>query len=659
MPLPARPVAFPLFSIVDGKCACGNESCSRVGKHPRVAWGELAFGDAVPDREPYAGIGIKTGAEPKGSGCIVVDLDSEAACDAWEAMGGDWETYTVETPRGWHLYFEHPGLKVGNSAGALGKGIDIRGDGGFVVGPGSPHASGKTYTVANDTALAAVPGFLLSWLASRPVPAEAQAYPGDVEGDKLAYHRRLFTEHCRTAPACVAGAGGDDALWKVVQYGAWDLSMPGQDVLELVTEHFDPRCSPSWGAELEAKVLHKVRCAKEQSTRPANPPWPEDIAPKVKEEFTLNDSPIANSELGEEWGGWDQPIPEPVYLLEGLIPQGKVCTFFAEGGSVKSWAAFLLAICVTTGEPWLGRTVQQGKALILDYEDGKQEFQRRMRILRGGKLESLPELGYKYQGPELNKPDLWRALLRLELMLVVIDTLGSGMPGDADENDKRYSDAVKMAGVFTGQGCTVVIVAHANKSGGLRGSSAIRDQSDCVFKFEPVSETDSTKRMRMVCDKPGPQKRPTPVNLELSDSGLKTFDDAAASVARNDRSQSGVEAAVMLALLDGPKTVKRLRLHLKPIKASTVSEAVGVLVEEGKLRSLGKQTGYLRDDEEARRARVLTTAKTFVGSTAGLAAEAAVPHDFVLSMIGHGKGLLYRVEGKPEFGFLGSDRSGG
>jgi hypothetical protein len=46
---------------------------------------------------------------------------------------------------GLHLYFRHPGFEIRNSAGALGPGLDLRGDGGYIIAPPSLHASGNRY----------------------------------------------------------------------------------------------------------------------------------------------------------------------------------------------------------------------------------------------------------------------------------------------------------------------------------------------------------------------------------------------------------------------------------------------------------------------------------------------------------------------------------
>jgi hypothetical protein len=46
---------------------------------------------------------------------------------------------------GKHYYFRHPGGYIKSVAAALGPGLDIKGEGGFVVAPPSLHASGRRY----------------------------------------------------------------------------------------------------------------------------------------------------------------------------------------------------------------------------------------------------------------------------------------------------------------------------------------------------------------------------------------------------------------------------------------------------------------------------------------------------------------------------------
>jgi hypothetical protein len=78
------------------------------------------------------------------------------------------DTLIVRTGSGgFHFYFLHPGFYVRCSKGServsLAPGVDIRGDGGWVVGPGSPHKSGNAYYVVRDRPIIHAPAWLLAW----------------------------------------------------------------------------------------------------------------------------------------------------------------------------------------------------------------------------------------------------------------------------------------------------------------------------------------------------------------------------------------------------------------------------------------------------------------------------------------------------------------
>ncbi len=117
-------------------------------------------------------VGIVTG---RVSGLLVLDLDSQVALMDAERLGLP-DTVAASTAKGRHCYFQHPGGKVKNRAG-LFPGADIRGDGGFVVGPGSIHPSGRPYEwIASplDSPLAAPPRWLLDALAPPAAPLPPQ-----------------------------------------------------------------------------------------------------------------------------------------------------------------------------------------------------------------------------------------------------------------------------------------------------------------------------------------------------------------------------------------------------------------------------------------------------------------------------------------------------
>jgi len=171
---------LPLFEIQrNGRCACGNE-CGRHGKHPRTRHG---CSDASTDTNkirhwwtkwPNANVGIATGLA---CDLLVLDIDPQNEGDAGFAEievkhGPLPATLTVRTGGGGrHFYFLHPGpgTTIKNIVG-LRRGIDVRGDGGYVVAPPSRHRSGDYYTVILDVDPAPAPAWLLTAASACGLP---------------------------------------------------------------------------------------------------------------------------------------------------------------------------------------------------------------------------------------------------------------------------------------------------------------------------------------------------------------------------------------------------------------------------------------------------------------------------------------------------------
>jgi len=163
---------FPVHSVDDNlKCTCGNPTCSDAGKHPRVARGlkeasrdlakiEAWFGEDAPP----ANIGVVTGEI---SGITVIDIDigeGKFGAETWAELireHGEPQTLTAETGSGgMHALFKYnSALKT--SSNTLGKGVDCRNDGGYIVAAPSRHRSGGVYKWLNwGDELATLPAHL-------------------------------------------------------------------------------------------------------------------------------------------------------------------------------------------------------------------------------------------------------------------------------------------------------------------------------------------------------------------------------------------------------------------------------------------------------------------------------------------------------------------
>lgn len=105
-------------------------------------------------------IAIATGAI---SGLIVWDCDTEQAFT--QTLKREFpDTPIARTGKGYHIYFQYPDFPVGNRAAIL-PGVDVRGDGGYVVAPPSVHPFGACYQWLNEKApVAPAPTWILDIL---------------------------------------------------------------------------------------------------------------------------------------------------------------------------------------------------------------------------------------------------------------------------------------------------------------------------------------------------------------------------------------------------------------------------------------------------------------------------------------------------------------
>ena len=157
--------------------------------------GSRGFKDASSDPETVSrlwrrglgrfGAGVATG-DPLGLWVLDIDADPtkgkkgiETISALIERHGSLPETLTGRTGSGgWHLFFRMPEdpelrLLVRNSGSKVGEDLDVRGTGGYVVLPPSPHASGTPYAWKKgrgpgEIEPASAPDWLLERVVSDP-----------------------------------------------------------------------------------------------------------------------------------------------------------------------------------------------------------------------------------------------------------------------------------------------------------------------------------------------------------------------------------------------------------------------------------------------------------------------------------------------------------
>jgi hypothetical protein len=139
--------------------------------------------EAAWRQHPFLNLAVRTGVE---SGIVVLDLDGDDGWDSLHALedqhGELPTTASVTTPRGGqHFYFQHPGVEIRNSAGLLGAGLDVRGDGGYVLAPPSVGANGNSYEVDEEAKIAPLPSWLKREMVQRQTKMDEALAGGAIE----------------------------------------------------------------------------------------------------------------------------------------------------------------------------------------------------------------------------------------------------------------------------------------------------------------------------------------------------------------------------------------------------------------------------------------------------------------------------------------------
>jgi Bifunctional DNA primase/polymerase, N-terminal len=199
------------------------------GKHPLGALVPRGLEQATTDptvidawwsAHPAANVGVRTGSR---SGLVVLDVDGEAGAASLRSLvarHGRFAAVWVRTGSGgWHAYFSRPEHEVRNSTGRLGPGLDVRGDGGYVVAPPSLHASGRRYRWAPAIPRRLPPMPAWMWQPTMVGP-RAGLRPVDLEREVAAYVVAAVEREAREVAIARPGRRNDRlnvAAWRLGQ----------------------------------------------------------------------------------------------------------------------------------------------------------------------------------------------------------------------------------------------------------------------------------------------------------------------------------------------------------------------------------------------------------------------------------------------------------
>lgn len=525
----------------DGRCGCPNPDCERAAKHPIGPLHPRGLHDATNDaatlaqwveRYPLANLAIRTGG-----GLAVVDVDGPDAMDRLLAACGGVvpETYTVNTGRGCHLYYEGT---VRSLVGILA-GVDTRGEGGYVIAWGT-HVSGRRYAPEVELPLAPLPAAIAAIAAPRAPRASTPTPDQVIEGGR--------NDHLTS----VAGTMRRRGLSEGAIFAA------------LRVENGE-RCRPALDEKEVQRIAHSV------ARYPADDPTPTAAEQREGGPFPLLYGPDIAA-----------PLPRFEWLCEELgMMKGRVIMMAAYGDSGKTFAAqeLLLSVAAGTGRAWGGAAIGlSGPVVHVDYEQGRDITRWRYQRLAHGMGLDLAALGsalglVSVCGYPLT--DTARAEEHLVKLLsgkaaAIIDNLCAACPG-VDENSAAIAAPLYMLGRVTDRtGCAIIMIHHEGKEpadqrqgrrkkaqrvrghssihGALGGLVSFEKEEGGVFAIQQTKETMGEARppRRFMLVDVGPVDANTRKTVGIRLEWVP--DEQAAELANEDRQDDGARAAVLNGL---------------------------------------------------------------------------------------------------------------
>ncbi len=511
---------------------CGSDKRPLVATGYKAASAERDRILAMFERPGADLIGVPTGEV---SGIVAIDVDIKNGQPGMEWLNENREalpeTRTHRTRSGGlHLIFKYPaGMDIRNSAGRVAPGIDVRGNGGFIISPPSPG-----YMVADPAEPAEMPRWLVRACMAPETP---RAAPTRNREPVPAYAARALNDEAMEVMRAGEGTRNDRLNIAAVKLGTLvgaglltradvesDLTRAAQ------TAGLDPR---EIAATLKSGIefgIARPRAIPERAERPTTeeppPPEPDDPgyyaaqdaeASMSSEEWddlerretgrSIPASEEARTKAGPDllWSiteAWDEAtIPTRPWVARGYLMRGAVTVVSGPGSAGKSSLMVAWATAAAIGSAF-HHFKPDGPLRVATYnveDDGEEQKRRFSAMLRQLKLGPadlagrLAILGPTRVGTLLQTARDGTLLVNTPVMdkleafvtefrpdVLILDPFVELHAAEENDNTAIRAVLAKFRAMAIEHAMSVVLLHHARKGTGapgdpdsLRGASSI------------------------------------------------------------------------------------------------------------------------------------------------------------------------------------------
>ncbi|MCC7354532.1 MAG: bifunctional DNA primase/polymerase [Anaerolineae bacterium] len=502
---------LPLHTPTGAGCSCRKAACEGVGKHPRTANGvkDATTGEASIKRWwarwPDANVGLATG---KVSGLAVLDVDPRNGGDktladlvrkhgplpptAKAITGGGGAHYIFTCPAG--------GLK----SGKVGAGLDLKGDGGYIVAAPSLHASGRRYawdatTLTEGMRLAPIPLWLLT--------------AGDGHGSHIIPQTQPIPPLAERLTAVSTPGYRHDHLVSIAG-GLRKADVDLGAALSIAHAWNVANCQPPLSTE-EVETTVKDVYGRYAPGPKRRAPIPE---PRAAMRFSGADFAKRGGEVAWLWRGW--------------LARGTVTVLAGVQGVGKTTLGLALAAALTRGEKWGdGTLAPTGRVLYIPAEGVDSEVGE--KLVRAG-AEAVDVLVAE-DGTYLTVANDYETILAhaAGYDFIILDSLTAHALADLRKSEQARGFMNRLGELARATGAARVVLHHLRKRTVLDlgegiSQDRVRDSQDILAAARMawgLEERDDGYLVLAVI-KSNLAGQPKPLRLVVDDDGVTFLGEA-------------------------------------------------------------------------------------------------------------------------------------
>ena len=492
---------------------------------------------------PKANIALDVGS----AGMMVIDLDPGHDIGELEKNIGDLPKTKLHarTPRGGkHLFYElAEGETVPLSASKLAKHVDVRSFHSYVLLEPSRTADGDYLWEGEGK-----PAYRSDAMKEKACEVKERVSGWDdwlIEPDIPENVALAINWLKNDAKIAIEGVNGDHMAYSTAAM-CKSYGLSPQMALDLMWEHWSPRCEPPWSADEIDHLEQKIENGYSYNTSAPGNMTPAYKLAKASALFkpVSRDTEGGGEELRAgrfrmvDRDAMDE-IKPPKWLIKDTIPQNSYALLVGPRGTFKTFIALDMALSVATGSPyedWRGLwpDISGSGPVLFAAGEGRGNIVQRVRAwesyhMDGDKTHNLYLID-PVPSPSVEDvtPFIEMALKREDqYSLVVMDTVGRAMQGLNENSQQDVSMFTRMVETIQHElDCAVLAIHHSghDNTGRARGSSVFGADVDAEFNLDR-DDKEYVVRLKNSKQKDAPEwEQPRIIKLkELKISGGKSL----------------------------------------------------------------------------------------------------------------------------------------